>query len=997
METPDPDATAPAPQSTTPPDGDTTVSAGALIGRYITLDTLGRGGGGEVYAAFDPVLDRKVAIKLLHGTEEAKPALIREGRMLAKVVHPSVVEVYEVGFDEGQAFMAMELVGGGDLGAFAEQQRASGRTQPIIDGLLQIADGLVAAHDAGVVHGDIKPSNILRSPAGSFKVSDFGIARLQSTQRAEGTHRPVGTPAFMAPEQHSGAVADERTDQYSFCITAWVALTGALPFSRDSLDRSTDASLDATGPLADDLETLKQEGPPAWPPESRVHSRAMHALVRGLSPTPSDRWPSMAALAAELRPNLTRARVKRGAIGLGLGGAAVLGVLGYRGYQHREAVSTCERAGAEIHQLWSEEASDDVRSSLESSGVSYAAGTAERVLPRLSEWADRWASERVETCSQHAVSGTWDAELDRRAAWCLEEQRLGFAEAVDRLQTSGGSAVDGAVALVTSLPQPRLCGDVASLMRRPAPPPDSEREARVVAIRELATAQALERTGDGEAGLEAIERIKTLLGPDSDSPMFARALEAEGRLLARAGRYSASEAAASQAYALAASREDWTTAAWAAELLIFVVGQKLDRPAEGVAWESHARIASGLAGDPFRLHETTRTANSAVVKRVLGEYDEAIALHERALELATETLGADHPQHATTLGNLAAVYMNTGKVERALELLEEATQLRSRMLGVDHPSTISALGNMAAAVGKSGQLERARTMMTDVLERTERALGPSHPQVGGTLANLGAMNNMLGEPARALPLLERSLAIRRATEPGTLEEASTLSHLAVTKSSLGEGRVAVELLEQCLAIRERVNGPDHALVGEALINLGTEHFLLDDLEQAEAMFRRAKDIYAQALGTSHPGYGAALNNLGDVALASGRFADAIAGYEEAHAVWAKALGPEHPDTAIPQAHAGSAWLELGDATKARPLLERAITTFEASEGKTEQEALARFDLARALATTGDREAAVESAQAARAALVEIGGGQSLTIKDIDAWLAETEMPGTPEK
>ncbi len=150
MDATDPDATAPALGSTAPSRDDMSLPPGALIGRYLSLDTLGRGGGGEVFAAFDPVLDRKVAIKLLHGTEEAKPALIREGRMLAKVAHPAVVEVYEVGFHEGQAFMAMELVGGGDLQQFASEQRQQGNTQAIIDALLQIADGIAAAHAAGV-------------------------------------------------------------------------------------------------------------------------------------------------------------------------------------------------------------------------------------------------------------------------------------------------------------------------------------------------------------------------------------------------------------------------------------------------------------------------------------------------------------------------------------------------------------------------------------------------------------------------------------------------------------------------------------------------------------------------------------------------------------------------------------------------------------------------------------------------------------------------------
>lgn len=990
MDTTDPDATAPPPGTAAPTGTEASPAPGARIGRYLSLDTLGRGGGGEVFAAFDPVLDRKVAIKLLHGTEEAKPALIREGRMLAKVVHPAVVEVYEVGFHEGQAFMAMELVGGGDLQDFANEQRELADTGAIIDALLQVADGLAAAHAAGVVHGDIKPSNVLRSEAGPFKVSDFGIARMQSGELTEGFNKPVGTPAFMAPEQHAGALADERTDQYSFCVTAWVALTGVLPYSQGSVSRSTkDASLSATGPL-DDLETLKQEGPPPWPPEHRVDGNVVDALRRGLSAEPDARWPTMAALVAELRPNLGRARLRRAGVGVGLVAAAGLGVVGVQTYQHQRAVEGCEDAGAEIRQAWNADTSPQLRATLESSERSYAKATVDRVLPRMEAWADEWASTRTAGCTKHLVDGTWDDDLSARAAWCLEEQRIGFTGAVERLTVSAKS-VDGAVALATSLRSPKECADVGSLMRRPLPPSDEERETRIAALRELATARALDRTGDRAEGLEAIDRVKALLGPESESPMLARAFEAEGKLRSHAGEYAASEAASSRAYSLAAGQEDWSTAAWAAESLIFVVGIQLDRPVEGVAWETHARVAADLSGDPFRLHETSRTANLAAVRRAMGAYDEAIALHEQTLELLSESLGTDHPLRATTLGNLAAVYMNTGEAKRALELFEEAAELRKKSLGPDHPSTLSSLANLAGGLAKTGQLDRAKEGSLDVLARRERALGPSHPDVATTLDNVGAIHNLLAEFELGAKALTRSLEIRRAVAPGTLAEAQTLSHLATSKSSLGDSKAAVELLEQCLAIRERVNGPDHAKVGEALINLGTEHFILEDLERAEQMFARAKDIYANALGTSHPGYGAAVNNLGDVALEAERYPDAIELYEQAHAIWAKSLGPKHPHTATAQSRVGTAWLAMGDAKKARPFLEQSIAAFEAGQGVQEQEAQTRFELAKALHELGDTRAAADSANAARAVLDKLGGGRSLRTAEVDAWLAANAL------
>ncbi|MGH1340282.1 MAG: tetratricopeptide repeat protein [Nannocystales bacterium] len=960
---------------------------GALIGRYVRLGTLGRGGGGEVYSAFDPVLDRKVAIKLLHGSEETKSALIREGRMLAKVSHPNVLEVYEVGFHEGQAYMAMELVAGGDLEAFAASQRETGSVAAIVAALIEVCSGIIAAHDAEIVHGDIKPANVLRSEAVGIKVSDFGIARLRIPGERGGTERPVGTLAFMAPEQHAGASADESTDQYSFCVTAWLALTGVLPFSCGGVTPSTQvSSLSATGPI-DDMEALKLDGPPPWPAVSGVSRSVSDALRRGLCADPGARWPSMRALVEQLRPNLRQARLRRVAAVLGGGMLAVAGGFGFVEYQHRVAVAGCEAAGRELDDVWNDDVAGKVRTALEASGSPYGAGTADRVLPRLDDWKESWASVRTQSCTAHSVDGAWDEELAERARWCLAEGQLGFEAVLERMQAPKSAALDGAVAMAASLPAVDVCGDAYNLGRRRDPPSGSQRENYRAVFHKLAEAGALDDTGSYAEGLIVLEDAKRLLDTEPDSPLHATILVAQGRLQAHAGAYAESEEAASQAYTLAASGEDWTTAALAAESLMFVLGAKLDRPAEGAAWARHAEIASALGGDPLRLHETGRLANLAVVERALGNYDEAIALHERALQAGAEAFGLDHPERASTMGNLGAVYMEKGEVGKALALFEDVAEFRERELGALHPLAISSLGNLAAGLAKNGELRRAKEMFEAVLQRREQALGSEHPLVAQSLDNAAAVSNMLGDSKAAEVLLERSLKIKRSTVPDTMAEAETLSHLAAAKSANGDSQAAIELLERCLKIRETVRGLDHASVGEALVNLGTEHFIVGDLPKAEKMYRRAKTIYAATLGESHPGYGAALNNLGDVALESGRYTDAVELYAQAHEIWKVTFGPNHPHTATALAHAGDAWLRDGNPEKARELLEQAISGFETAEGTDEQEAQARFDLARVLDAAGEDEAAVASATAARAIVVELGGGQMLHPADIDAWLA----------
>jgi tetratricopeptide (TPR) repeat protein len=964
---------------------------GTMVGRYLLLQRLGGGGGGEVYSAFDPVLDRKVALKFLHRSEHTGPALIREGRLLAKVVHRAVVEVHEVAFHDGRAFMAMELVDRGDLDAFAAEARAKGDVASLLAALYSVAEGIIAAHAVGVVHGDIKPSNVLRGTTGEFKVSDFGIARLRRAELDDdASDHPIGTPAFMAPEQHLGGQADERSDQYSFCVTAWSALCGSLPFLPGPTIRSTtNDSLDATGPV-ESLESIKAAGPPPWPAPRGVPRWIGDVLSRGLRSDPAERWPSMQDLLAALRPDPARARLRR-VLGVG-GGLAVAaaGVYGWSAYDHGRREENCRRSGAEIDAVWNADASAALRDTLLATDVRHAASTADKVVPWLDDAARAWREHRTAACSHTEVAHTWSPETFARAQWCLDERKLELEAALQRLEGSDAATVDRAVALVSRLRTDAGCIDEAALAQMPDPPAGAMRSTTIEALAEIARARALDHTGKYDEGLAAIRRAKEILHAHPGSPLSATAAVEEGRLLAHGGFHAEAEQALIGGWVAAASSRSWTVAAVAAENLVFVVGRELHRPGEGATWETQAKVAATLGGDPSGLHAAGRAANLAVVKREAGEYDEAIALHMRAIELTTEALGEDHPTTATTLGNLAAVYVETGKPREARALFERVAQMRDATLGPDNPSTISALNNLATTFADTGEYARAKELLQDVAQRRERALRADHPLVAEALDNLGTIHTLLGEYDEAQRLLDRALAIKQEAGQDGMPLATTLAHLATVQSAKGKRAQAVELLERTLAIREQVKGPDHRIVAETLVNLGTEHFIDGDLARAEQMFARAKTIYEAAFGDAHPGVAAALNNLADVALESGRYDDAAAMYERANGIWTASYGPEHPHAATALAHWGAARLRQGRPADARPLLERAVAAFEAVDGADEQEATARFDLAKALvATQGDRAQAVALAEQARDTVARLGTGQMLHVEEIDAWLSET--------
>ncbi|MEO6774987.1 MAG: serine/threonine-protein kinase, partial [Kofleriaceae bacterium] len=266
-----------------------------LLGRFKIERLVGIGGMGSVYLATDPTLERQVALKLHHGADTAR--LLREAVAMARLAHPNVIAVYEVGEIAGQAFVVMEYVAGTTLRAW--HGAAPRSTREVLAMLLGAGAGLAAAHDAGLVHRDFKPENVLVA-GGRPRVGDFGLARgsqshddhdadpaTANTAPDDGTSGKLvasltrtgavlGTPAYMAPEQITGAIVDARADQFAFCIVAWELLYGERPFAGADL-----------GALARAIEA----GPRKPPSGPRVRAAIRRVLERGLAADPTTRYP----------------------------------------------------------------------------------------------------------------------------------------------------------------------------------------------------------------------------------------------------------------------------------------------------------------------------------------------------------------------------------------------------------------------------------------------------------------------------------------------------------------------------------------------------------------------------------------------------------------------------------------------------------------------------------------------------------------------------------
>ncbi|MCY1070920.1 protein kinase [Nannocystis sp. RBIL2] len=321
------------------------------IGRFALLRRLGAGAMGVVYAAYDPQLDRKVAVKLLkRGDGEPntrwQDRLLREAQALAKLSHPNVVQIHEVGFHGDEVFVAMEFVTGMTLRTWLSEQRRGWREVAAV--FAQAARGLAAAHAAGLVHRDVKPDNVLVGSDGRVRVVDFGLvrfgdedddehtdevplARAQATRTASGIL--LGTPAYMSPEQFRGRPADALSDQFSLCVALYEALHGERPFAGETADEVAQAVV--RGQLAPRLERPV----PTW---------LQRLVLRGLAHDPGARWPNLDVLAAELaRDHGRRRRVLALAVAATAAlAAAIVAVFWVSSWRDREARTQSEALAA---------------------------------------------------------------------------------------------------------------------------------------------------------------------------------------------------------------------------------------------------------------------------------------------------------------------------------------------------------------------------------------------------------------------------------------------------------------------------------------------------------------------------------------------------------------------------------------------------------------------------------------------------------------------------
>ena len=743
---------------------------------------------GVVVAAYDPELEREVAIKLvLADSEEGRARLKREAQAMAKLSSPNVVTVYEVMWIGERAGIVMELIDGEDLATWQRTARPGWRD--VVAAYVQAARGLAAAHRAGLVHRDFKPSNALRDRDGVVRVTDFGLVRSRTadadddsadvtpptdvptsfTSTLTRTGSVVGTPAYMAPEQHLRAPIDARTDQWALACSLYEALYGQRPFAGE--DRQTLAVAVTSGV------------PRPEPSDSEVPRRIRTVIRRALASRPEDRFADMEALIAALSPPRRASRIAV-AVGVLLMAAAL--VVGSVVARHR---TTCEGLDAPLSAFWTAARKAAVRARFAAAGAGLPATVADHVIERIDQYGAAWAAARTNACID-GQKGVESRELLDSRMRCLDQRLAELTGVVDGLADAAPATLRSASDAVEKLHLVADCQDPRDAVPRPAS--TSARAAIAEAENGLARAWAMQALGQYDRAQPLAQKAVDVGERTGFAPVLARALVLRGECEDRKHEYAAAQATYERAASVAAKAKDDATVVEALARGSLVVGNHMGRPAEALTARRFVDLTLERAGQPPRVRALWHHI-LAILLLTQEHYDEALASERDAVETWRKIVP---PRH---------VYL--------IDSLETE-------------------GNIEVA---RGEVEKADALLKEVLAARIASHGPNDPGVADALTNLGTLEGSRGNLPAAIAYLERAAASARATGVPNLLASY---NLGLAEIDAGRWRAATKTLASAQATAEREAPGDSVYLAEVDIWLGAAQLALGKIDQANALIER---------------------------------------------------------------------------------------------------------------------------------------------------------------
>jgi len=913
---------------------------GMHVGRHLVLRELGHGAMGVVYQAYDPELDRRIAVKLLHSgkgvgigstdADDDKTRLRREAQAMARLAHPNVVAVHDVGEHAGQVFMAMEYVDGITLRDYLETPKP---WREVLEVMLDAGRGLAAAHAKGLIHRDFKPENVMVGKDGRPRVMDFGLARtgkrnsepiierkdldLEASALDTGlTHAGaiLGTPRYMAPEQFLGEEIDARSDQFSYCIALYEAVYEQMPFAGESV-----ASIAFNVSQGKVLAPPRSTEVPGW-----VHK----AILRGLNIDPHERWPSMNELISALDRNPVRRVGWIGVVGLA---AVSVGVGVFLGM--RAGPSPCPDAAPQLAPIWSANSPsrERMRSAFTASGLGHAPATFERVAERLDAYSSAWVKQRNDACEATRVRGEQsETLLDLRVA-CLDGRRQQLAALTEVLTDADADVVQRSLEAVEGLSPLASCSNRERLLQKQPMPEDPVTVDRIESLqRKLARAEALNSAGKYDDALALANELVEGSADIEYGPLRVDARRVQASAIDKFGRVDDSAEAHAAVFELAILHDRDFEAAEAALSLTEIVGVDLKQAERGEVWLSVAAILRD------KLNEQSLDVSYEATAASLYSHTERLELalehQRRAVELAEDGLSKARMQD-----QLGTVLTSLGHLDEALEVRREATETFRRIAGPEHPETARRILNEGTTLFSMRRIDEAAERFEQVTALAETAFeGPN------TLVADGYVN------------------------------------LAIIEADRGQAEAAIDHLEVALTIYDELGSNSHPNVRRILINLGAIEVQLERFDAAQARFDRVLALVDDVDASVDPEVGALLTNYGDLLTAQGQYEAALDKQQQAYVIMTKAMGADSAWVAYPLHGKAEALVELGRHGEAEAPARSALAIRQELGALPQETGYSHYLLARALWGLGRKSEARRELDAALLVLADARVGSPAT-------------------
>ncbi|MFN0251681.1 MAG: protein kinase domain-containing protein [Kofleriaceae bacterium] len=598
------------------------------FGRFRVLERLGEGGMGVVYSAYDPQLDRAVALKMIQVGTGEQAAALSEAKALAKLTHPNVVPVFDVGTERGRVYIVMELVRGATLREWCAERSAS----EIVEAYRQAGAGLAAAHEAGLIHRDVKPDNLLVGDDRRVRVVDFGLACEASAAHGRG----AGTPKYMAPEQKNHEGLTPAVDQYGFCVS-----------------------------LAESLG----ESPPRW---------IAAVLERGMSAAPESRYPSMHELVGALGRDPARTRRRRILVA-SLLAIVVTGIVLVRSRTSSNEI--CSGGDAEIAAAWAPAQQAMVLGRASALGA-YGKELATKLESQLASHATTWVAEHRAACLDHRRGAHSDDMFDRRVI-CLDRGRIARSE-LGRIATSATVETLPNLALAAaSLPDPRACSDREQLTASVALPP-AHLVAQVASLRDdIERARVMVSAGEFVPARDALRDTIARARQVAYDPILAEALLVDGHAAMSTDHPDAALVPLREATTISfrSGAVPLAIEAWARRA--FVEGN-FDNLVSAVAGSD---VIEALAASASTAHfgRALLENNLASLAWLAGRRDEARERIARAEQIATRVTGAGAIELLVVHANSLVVADDPTQIDH---IQQEVVGRLTEALGVGHPLTL---------------------------------------------------------------------------------------------------------------------------------------------------------------------------------------------------------------------------------------------------------------------------------------------------------------------